>query len=52
MKNHSSVPSAIKNLKQIANLNSMWSAIPRNNDTFVNFAVMAHISTGTLKDIY
>jgi hypothetical protein len=34
---------AIKNLKQVVTLNATWSLIPRNNATFVIFAVMAHI---------
>jgi hypothetical protein len=48
MKNHSVVPNAIENVKQIVTLKATWSAILRKNDTFVNFAVMDHISKGTL----
>jgi hypothetical protein len=48
MKKHSSVQNARKSLKQTVTSKVTWSAIQRSNDTFVNFAIMAHILKGTL----
>jgi hypothetical protein len=52
MKKHSVVPNVIKILKEMMNLKVTWLAIPRKNDTFVSFAVMAHILKGTLINMF
>jgi hypothetical protein len=52
MKKHSSVPNAIKNLKQMATFKLISSAILSKNATFVYFAVMAHILKETLINMF
>ncbi len=48
--NHTRVPNATKNLKEMVTLKVTCQSILRKNDTFVNFVVMAHILKGTLHD--